>query len=218
MSYKQLLLSAAVLTSLVSGARAAVVTETYDFTLTNFVDIINNAVAPIPTVTGSFTVTFDPLVSVANQTTGFTFNTTPGLVSDSPIGFSVFGASSPTGDATIAVGGTENGANEVAGETNDPIVFFNIPNASDPADASLVICSQPGFTCGNFSGNETVFASGYALAGTTSVFFATTETVITPPVTPGVPEPSTWAMIILGFAGLGFMGYRRKDKMALNVA
>ncbi len=25
----------------------------------------------------------------------------------------------------------------------------------------------------------------------------------------GVPEPSTWAMMLLGFAGLGFVGYRR---------
>jgi hypothetical protein len=28
-------------------------------------------------------------------------------------------------------------------------------------------------------------------------------------VTSGVPEPSTWAMIILGFAGVGFAAYRR---------
>jgi hypothetical protein len=27
-----------------------------------------------------------------------------------------------------------------------------------------------------------------------------------------VPEPSTWAMMILGFAGLGFMAYRRSRK------
>jgi hypothetical protein len=33
-----------------------------------------------------------------------------------------------------------------------------------------------------------------------------------------VPEPSTWAMMILGFAGIGFMAYRRKDKLALNAA
>jgi hypothetical protein len=26
----------------------------------------------------------------------------------------------------------------------------------------------------------------------------------------GVPEPSTWAMMILGFFGLGFMAYRKK--------
>jgi hypothetical protein len=33
-----------------------------------------------------------------------------------------------------------------------------------------------------------------------------------------VPEPSTWAMMILGFAGVGFMGYRRKSKPALMAA
>jgi CHRD domain/PEP-CTERM motif len=36
-----------------------------------------------------------------------------------------------------------------------------------------------------------------------------------------VPEPSTWAMMILGFAGIGFMAYRRSRKssaMALSEA
>jgi hypothetical protein len=33
-----------------------------------------------------------------------------------------------------------------------------------------------------------------------------------------VPEPSTWAMMILGFCGVGFMAYRRKNQMALNAA
>lgn len=28
----------------------------------------------------------------------------------------------------------------------------------------------------------------------------------------GVPEPSTWAMMILGFAGVGFMAYRRRNQ------
>jgi uncharacterized protein (TIGR03118 family) len=30
-----------------------------------------------------------------------------------------------------------------------------------------------------------------------------------------VPEPSTWAMLILGFAGIGLIAYLRKNKMAL---
>jgi hypothetical protein len=30
--------------------------------------------------------------------------------------------------------------------------------------------------------------------------------------TAAVPEPSTWAMMLLGFAGVGFMGYRRSRK------
>jgi len=33
-----------------------------------------------------------------------------------------------------------------------------------------------------------------------------------------VPEPSTWAMMLLGFAGVGFMAYRRKSKAASVVA
>jgi hypothetical protein len=39
-----------------------------------------------------------------------------------------------------------------------------------------------------------------------------------PPVD-GVPEPSTWAMMILGFAGVGFMAYRRRQNgTALRLA
>jgi hypothetical protein len=33
-----------------------------------------------------------------------------------------------------------------------------------------------------------------------------------------VPEPSTWAMMLLGFVGIGFMAYRSKNKLALNAA
>jgi hypothetical protein len=33
-----------------------------------------------------------------------------------------------------------------------------------------------------------------------------------------VPEPSTWALMFLGFAGIGFMAYRRKDTSALWTA
>jgi uncharacterized protein (TIGR03118 family) len=33
-----------------------------------------------------------------------------------------------------------------------------------------------------------------------------------------VPEPSTWAMMILGFASIGFMAYRRRNNATLSVA
>jgi hypothetical protein len=37
-------------------------------------------------------------------------------------------------------------------------------------------------------------------------------------LTTSVPEPSTWAMMLLGFAGIGFVAYRRKSKPALMAA
>jgi hypothetical protein len=37
-------------------------------------------------------------------------------------------------------------------------------------------------------------------------------------VTSAVPEPSTWAMLLIGFAGIGFMAYRRKSKPASMAA
>jgi hypothetical protein len=57
---------------------------------------------------------------------------------------------------------------------------------------------------------------GVAFAGTAmSVSFAGVanqivfDDVTFGSVTPGVPEPSTWAMMMLGLAGLGLAGYRR---------
>jgi hypothetical protein len=42
--------------------------------------------------------------------------------------------------------------------------------------------------------------------------------LIADPVASAVPEPSSWAMLLLGFAGIGFMAYRRKNKPALMAA
>ena len=41
---------------------------------------------------------------------------------------------------------------------------------------------------------------------------------ITADFTAPVPEPSTWAMMILGFAGVGFLAYRRKARSGLQIA
>jgi hypothetical protein len=37
-------------------------------------------------------------------------------------------------------------------------------------------------------------------------------------ISAAVPEPSTWAMMIFGFAAVGFVAYRRKDKLAHSAA
>jgi len=33
-----------------------------------------------------------------------------------------------------------------------------------------------------------------------------------------IPEPSTWAMLLIGFAGIGAMTYRRRNSTALRAA
>jgi hypothetical protein len=84
-------------------------------------------------------------------------------------------------------------------------------------------------------GKQTLIASGgsrgdYASPDYTdgSLFVTQTDSILrlslagggigSPPVVGSVPEPSTWAMMILGFAGVGFMVYRRKSKPALMAA
>jgi hypothetical protein len=37
-------------------------------------------------------------------------------------------------------------------------------------------------------------------------------------ISAAVPEPATWAMMILGFVGVGFMGYRRQSKPTFRFA
>jgi len=110
------------------------------------------------------------------------------------------------------------------------------PNTSDP-DASadfVVLPSTFSPTVFNISGtNYTVKLVGFgdvvgdgflASSGTqlhvreglsaTADLFAVVTTDISG-ISGGVPEPSTWAMMLLGFAGVGFMAYRRKSKPAL---
>ncbi len=56
--------------------------------------------------------------------------------------------------------------------------------------------------------NSTAFVTQVTFTGDGE--FTGTMTAIT-----AVPEPSTWAMIILGFAGIGFLAYRRRNQRAV---
>jgi hypothetical protein len=59
--------------------------------------------------------------------------------------------------------------------------------------------------------NEAFFSAFQAVGVLTTATAAHTFFSDIGTVTPAaaVPEPSTWVMVILGFAGLGFMAYRR---------
>jgi hypothetical protein len=86
--------------------------------------------------------------------------------------------------------------------------FNQAGGGSDYGDfASVGPCQiQDAFDCGA----TPVFSK-------TSLEYLMLEAIGYDPVAGGVPEPSTWAMMILGFAGIGTMAYRRR-KQTVRVA
>ena len=87
--------------------------------------------------------------------------------------------------ADLNINGTPLGFTQLSGNGLD---LFT----GNPAD--------PVFTLGSFNLSNPFFGQ---------------NDVLTISAVAAVPEPSTWAMMILGFAGVGFMAYRRKAKRAL---
>jgi hypothetical protein len=61
-------------------------------------------------------------------------------------------------------------------------------------------------------------SSGFTFTGTYFIDGASGNGTFNVSAVDPVPEPSTWTMMIVGFCGLGFMAYRRKNNMALRAA
>ena len=173
-----------------SEARAAAVTQTYDFSFTNFVDVGGMLPPPITSISGSFTVTFDPSVYADNVTTGVVVNSLSDASVASPIGYTNF----PAGGGFpvyLAIGGTANDSDYIKFGTDDfvlSLIYYG------PGKARLGLCSD-GYSCGTGAPGD--IASGYTLAGyADDAWLPTTASF-------SVPEPATWATMLAGFGGLG---------------
>jgi hypothetical protein len=59
---------------------------------------------------------------------------------------------------------------------------------------------------------------GLGSASVVSTFTSTTVTYTFTPAVPAAPEPSTWAMMLIGFAALGYAGCRASRKSAALAA
>jgi hypothetical protein len=97
----------------------------------------------------------------------------------------------PAGDYVIVMtmpsGNTDYQAIEVATETTSaPVAYVN--SAFDSGSSLAYPTLEGAYAPGLFGPNFTF--------------------------TGGVPEPSTWAMLLIGFAGLGFAGYRTSRRTA----
>jgi len=77
----------------------------------------------------------------------------------------------------------------------------------------------PGESSSNFFfGTDLLFSSGTLFLVDAEGRFSTLAVDVihgTNNVAPAVPEPSTWAMMILRFCGLGLLAYRRRNHLAL---
>ena len=80
--------------------------------------------------------------------------------------------------------------------------------AHSQSDSRFVIGGSLLSISGPFA-NEQLFAIFGPQAALAPAAFLTLETTVA-----AVPEPATWAMMIVGFAGVAFVAYRRKSKSA----
>jgi hypothetical protein len=88
-------------------------------------------------------------------------------------------------------------------------LFNQLPGSTAfaPETVSFVADGSNVFT---FAGTDTI--SSDPNVGVDAISISDAATVA------AVPEPSTWAMMILGFAGVGFTAYRRKSRPAFRFA
>ena len=86
------------------------------------------------------------------------------------------------------------------GNSNDPLKLIKTfvgGNAADEVTQTTDVPYSPYFV---------IQAVNQGSAGANIVL---AQEVLSTTPAPGVPEPSTWAMLMLGFASLGFAGYRK---------
>jgi len=192
-SMKKLICAAVAATVIYQApANAAVFNWNVSFGLSG---TLNNPSGPASaTVTGSMVTDCDSCVLKATDISSWSFSWTY------------------SNGVTGAALGTTIGFNDDQLSASGGILSYtgaNIETFTDAVDGT----SQVAF---GFSGVGTIRLQNVSLidltGSVTQPFRIGTEQVS------GVPEPSTWAMMILGFAGVGFMVYRRKPKLALQAA
>lgn len=189
--------------ALCAGSQAQAALEKFDvsFTAGGFTSVYGQP-APEDPVTGSFTILFDPTTTYTDSTTGITLDSL-NITLGSALSFDY----SPTGNGNgsadeLVVGGLEEGASTIgiSPSTNDFYLHINTFTGSP-------VFQQLGYS-------QTTYSSAYWYndpLGVGGVAFGYgTVTVAEVPV----PEPSTWAMMGLGFAGFGFLAYRKRAALA----
>jgi hypothetical protein len=123
-----------------------------------------------------------------------------------------------SGPLSFGAGATTN-ASTTSGSS---IILVGKVSGGGPGIVDLPVgyVSGSSFSNSDIFNNKTLDGLGLTLGTYTYTFGAGDDAdsivVQIGPVAP-VPEPSTWAMMILGFIGIGFMAYRKRKSAAFAV-
>jgi hypothetical protein len=197
------LLSALVAGGAVMGAgaaKAALVNDLVTFTGLGITSAFGQEV-PTDPVFGSFTITFDPTLTHVDQTVGITLKSL-NITVDSALSFDYSPTGNTHGDADeLVVGGLQDGADKalISPTVFNDFILHILTYSSTPTFQQVL------YTTTSATPNTNLFFTDLPASGTGSV-------TVTPIIPSAVPEPSTWAMMLAGFAGLGFLGYRQTAK------
>jgi hypothetical protein len=166
----------------------------------------------------------------------YVLNTSLGTPTNPPVmgaaGGTVLGVADPVTSATLVVNGISQQV-PIGGEDtyqtytfaasdnrNSVAVGTYTPTGDSSGNVWNLTLAAPIFTQLTTSYNYTLQAgdrgSSYVYLGPTYVDASITEVSLS--VAGGVPEASTWAMMILGFAGVGLMAYRRNSRSVFSEA
>jgi hypothetical protein len=141
----------------------------------------------------------------------FSFTT---AASDTASGFFVTN-SSGNPDQITAIGGTLDGfaITGISGFASaDNLLYVNGPAYADNGGISFTVANGNTYNWSNYPTSTSNFLLNSAIdpGGNGCCQSEFTQVSVS-----AVPEPSTWAMMILGFFGIAFVAYRRKSKPAL---
>lgn len=173
------------------SASASIVFRTYEFTATGFTAAGGGGgVAPVDPVSGSFTLTFDNSATII-ESSAITVNSLNLTLSSAIIYTYVQPVDS------LIIGGAAGGANDFPNPGDFWIELFSVSNDSTGADG-VYYTTPSGFITKEWqSGN----VSTRSFEGA-----------------PSIPEPSTWALLVGGFAAAGATLRRRRPGLRTSLS
>lgn len=182
-----LLVFGTVLAAQGAGAKAATISSVITFSATAFSGF--GGTAPIDPVVGSFTITYDPNVSVTNVTGAAIKQHYLNITLGSAIAFSY--------DANVkglTIGGVTQGTNGYLWGTND--FFFSLTGLTENSFYSL----SPNLS--------------YTQSDPNASFYTFNLSVTVGPATAVTPIPASALLFLTALGGLGFTGFKRRRAAA----